>query len=60
VVTATSNEAANGTGDGDHAPDGVVSGGAVQVRAERAGNGAGREYKIAATATDLVCKVPHH
>ena len=69
VVTATSNEPANGTGDGDHAPDVVVAGGAVEVRAERVGNGAGRDYKITATETDLalnsttataVCKVPHH
>lgn len=47
-------EPANGTGDGDTHPT---------------GNGAGREYKITATATELalnsttataVCKVPHH
>ena len=68
TVTVTSNEPENGTGDGDLAPDFVISGGAVQVRAERAGNGSGRIYTITATASDLAgntttqtatCKVPH-
>jgi hypothetical protein len=68
TVTVTSNEPENGTGDGDLAPDFVISGGAVQVRAERAGNGSGRIYTITATASDLAGntttqtatgKVPH-
>ena len=68
VVTVTSNEPANGTGDGDLEPDVLITGGAVQLRAERAGNGTGRVYTIKATASDLAgntasatatCKVPH-
>jgi hypothetical protein len=68
TVRVTSNEPENGTGDGDLAPDVVISGGTVQVRAERAGRGTGRIYTITATATDLAgntatqtatCKVPH-
>jgi hypothetical protein len=46
----------------------VISGGTVQVRAERVGSGGGRVYTITATASDLAgniatqtatCKVPH-
>jgi hypothetical protein len=68
VVTVTSNEPATGTGDGDLEPDVLITGGAVQLRAERAGNGTGRVYTITATASDLAgntasatatCKVPH-
>jgi PKD repeat protein len=68
VVTVTSNEPANGTGDGDLEPDVLITGGAVQLRAERAGNGTGRVYTIKATASDLAgntasatatCQVPH-
>jgi hypothetical protein len=68
VVTATSNEPEDGTGDGDLAPDMVISAGTVQLRAERAGNGTGRTYTITATASDLAgntvtntatCLVPH-
>ncbi len=56
-VTATSNEPENGLGDGDTAPDTVVTGSGlgprtVQARAERSGNGTGRIYTINATATD--------
>ena len=53
VITATSNEPENGIGDGDLAPDVVISGGNVQLRAERAGNGTGRVYTIKAQTTDL-------
>lgn len=68
VVTATSNEPANGTGDGSTSPDIVIIGGQIQLRAERAGTGTGRAYSIGATASDLagnvatggaVCRVPH-
>jgi hypothetical protein len=68
TLTVTSNEPENGTGDGDLAPDVVISGGTVQVRAERAGSGSGRVYTITATASDLAgntttqtatCSVPH-
>ena len=68
VITATSNEPENGIGDGDLAPDVVISGGNVQLRAERAANGKGRIYTIKAQTTDLAgntttqtasCNVPH-
>jgi hypothetical protein len=68
AVTATSNEPENGTGDGDFAPDVVISNGVVQVRVERAGNGTGRVYTMTAAASDLagntttqtaICRVPH-
>ena len=68
MITATSNEPENGIGDGDLAPDVVISGGNVQLRAERAGNGKGRVYTIKAQSTDLAgntttkvttCNVPH-
>lgn len=56
-VTVTSNEAVNGIGDGDTAPDwNVVSNGNgtydVFVRAERSGTGTGRIYTITATSVD--------
>ncbi len=48
-----SNEPVNGTGDGDTAPDWLVTGPAsVQLRSERAGTGAGRDYTIAVTCRD--------
>jgi hypothetical protein len=53
IVTAKSNEPEDGTGDGDLAPDEVISGDIVQLRAERAGSGTGRIYTIRATASDL-------
>jgi hypothetical protein len=57
AVTVTSNEAENGLGDGDTAPDWSVertAGGAfdVWVRAERSGLGSGRNYTIRAVGTD--------
>lgn len=53
VLTVTSNEPINGTGDGDTAPDWIVSDHAhVRLRAERAGNGNGRIYTIRITSTD--------
>jgi subtilisin-like proprotein convertase family protein len=53
VVSVTSNEPVNGTGDGDTAPDWVVvSPTLVQLRSERAGGGSGRVYTINVTCTD--------
>jgi hypothetical protein len=68
TVTATSSEPEVGAGAGDLAPDVVISGGAVQVRAERAGTGHGRVYTITTSAGDragnlarvtATCTVPH-
>lgn len=42
-----------GLGDGDTAPDIVISGGSVQLRAERSGMGTGRLYTLTATVTDV-------
>ncbi|MEK6589648.1 MAG: hypothetical protein AABZ11_03130 [Nitrospinota bacterium] len=67
-VVGTSNEPENGTGDGDTAPDIVITGGNVQLRSERSGGGSGRIYTLLATATDKAgnattdtcsCIVPH-
>ena len=54
VTGVTQDEPVDGTGDGDAAPDAVISGdgSAVQVRAERSGTGDGRVYELAFTATD--------
>ncbi len=48
----TSNEPQNGLGDGDTAPDWVVSGNILQLRAERAAGGSGRAYSVMYTLTD--------
>ena len=67
-IAVTSNEPEAGLGDGDLAPDIVISGGDLKVRAERSGRGAGRVYAISATAADVAgniatatatCSVPH-
>lgn len=53
VVSVTSNEPADGLGDGDTAPDWAVSSPTlVRLRAERAGGGSGRVYTITVTCTD--------
>ena len=52
-VGVVSNEPENGTGDGDTAPDWLVSGAtSLQLRAERAGTGSGRLYTITVTCRD--------
>ncbi len=67
-VTGSSSEPEKGLGDGDTAPDIVIEGGIIQLRAERSGNGAGRIYTLTATAIDsagnsttltTTCTVPH-
>ena len=67
TVTAVSSEPDSGTGGGDVAGDVVISGGSVQLRAERSPSGKGRTYTITATAGDIAgniatatatCKVP--
>ncbi|HEU4712509.1 MAG TPA: M36 family metallopeptidase [Pyrinomonadaceae bacterium] len=51
----TSNEAVNGTGDGDTDPDWeIVDNHHVRLRAERSGNGSGRVYTITITCTNGV------
>jgi uncharacterized repeat protein (TIGR01451 family) len=53
VLTVSSNEPVNGTGDGDTAPDWeVIDAHHVRLRAERSGNGTGRVYTITITCTD--------
>ena len=53
VITVSSNEPVNGTGDGDTAPDWeVIDDHHVKLRAERSGNGNGRIYTIKVTCTD--------
>lgn len=53
ALSVTSNEPANGAGDGDTDPDWeVVSSNLVRLRAERAGAGSGRIYTVTITATD--------
>lgn len=67
VLTATSSDPATGPGD-TTAPDIVVNGSSVKLRAERGGGGAGRVYTLTVTAQDLAgnqatatatCTVPH-
>ncbi|MGH9753919.1 MAG: VWA domain-containing protein, partial [Blastocatellia bacterium] len=55
VLSVTSNEPIDGTGDGDTAPDWeIIDAHNVRLRAERAGTGTGRIYTIAITCTDNV------
>jgi hypothetical protein len=67
TVTATSSEPDSGTGGGDVSGDIVISGGTVQLRAERSPSGKGRTYTISAAAMDVagnltttsaMCKAP--
>ena len=57
LVTGASNEATNAGGSGSTAPDILIDGGNVEVRAERSGSGNGRVYTVDATATDLAGNV---
>ncbi len=52
VTSVTQDEPVNGLGDGDASPDAVIQGGAVRLRAERAGHLNGRVYQINFTAND--------
>jgi hypothetical protein len=53
MVSVTSSEAANGTGDGDTEPDIEITGPlTVRLRAERAGGGDGRIYTVRVECTD--------
>ncbi|MGQ0571290.1 MAG: hypothetical protein ACT4P5_17445 [Armatimonadota bacterium] len=53
TCSATSNQAANGTGDGNTNPDIVWSGDALSLRAERSGNAGDRIYTISCTAKNI-------
>lgn len=53
VTHVSSNEPVNGLGDGDTAPDWIVSADLfVQLRAERAGKGNGRVYSVSVACSD--------
>ena len=52
VTDVTQDEPSNGQGDGNSAPDAVIQGNAVLIRAERSGSGDGRVYRINFTAYD--------
>jgi hypothetical protein len=54
ITSVTSSEPANGTGDGDTAPDFEIVDPSflVRLRSERAGGGAGRVYNVTVTCTD--------
>ncbi len=54
TLSVASNEAVNGTGDGNTSPDWqVLDAHHVLLRAERSGNGDGRVYTITITCTDV-------
>jgi hypothetical protein len=68
AVAGISTETGSARGNGDALPDIVITGGAVQLRADRSGRGTGRTYTVTATASDLAgnpvtatgtCTVPH-
>jgi len=53
VLTVSSNEPVNGTGDGNTSPDWeVIDAHHVNLRAERSGNGPGRIYTLTITCTN--------
>jgi len=54
IISITSNEPVNGTGDGDTDPDWqIVDANHVRLRAERAANGGGRTYTITIKCVDV-------
>ena len=53
IISVSSNEPVDGLGDGDLAPDWVITGNlTVNLRAERSGTGSGRVYTITVRCTD--------
>jgi len=52
TTAVTQDEPVNGLGDGDTAPDAVIQGSTTLLRAERAGSGNGRVYRVRFTADD--------
>jgi hypothetical protein len=53
ITSVTSNEPVDGLGDGDMAPDWVITGDlTLNLRAERSGTGSGRVYTITVVCTD--------
>jgi hypothetical protein len=52
VTAVTQDEPVRGQGCGDTSPDAVLTGSSVLLRAERSGQGTGRVYRMAFTATD--------
>jgi hypothetical protein len=53
IISVSSNEPINGLGDGDTAPDWMITGNlTVNLRSERSGKGNGRIYTMAITCTD--------
>jgi hypothetical protein len=53
ITGVSSNEPVNGLGDGDTAPDWVITGAlTLQLRAERSGTGTGRVYTVQVSCVD--------
>jgi chitinase len=52
IDSISQDEPTNGLGDGDTPIDAMINGDAVQLRAERSGNGNGRVYHICFTVHD--------
>ena len=52
VTAVTQDEPVRGPGCGDTSPDAVLAGASVLLRAERAGHGTGRVYRVSFTAAD--------
>lgn len=52
LLNVTQDEPIDGLGDGDTAPDAVIQGDGLLLRAERAGNSNGRTYRVSYRADD--------